>query len=384
VNNTGHFQEYSFSIAKEAVRRGFDTEIWCPRNYSGPKPPFLKPILPALCALKRDFFSQLSKNLVMARAFARLVSSEKFDHDDIIFYPSVFPADLFSLSLAFTWHRPKARIIGAIRRDLRALLNYVLSYTNSLIGLPALVFFQLCGLYMNRILGIKFASDTEYGTRELGKIGFAGAFTLPIPHLATQNMHGKKREFAICCLGDARFEKGFDLLPDIIPLVLNQSRHVSFIIQSNFQNSPYSAEKVLQSIHALDRLEQKFPRRIKLMRGGLGRKDYLSLMSGCSLVLLPYRRRFYGFGGSSGILAEAVSCGAWIVVPSGTWMAVQKEKYDKIMEFSDEMPESISASIYKCTELDGKIDCRKVAEQIRNWKRYHSPNILLDIVLKNA
>lgn len=142
----------------------------------------------------------------------------------------------------------------------------------------------------------------------------------------------------IAFVGEARDEKGFAWLPDLIEDLAADyvsTGKVRFLIQANLGDPRYNP----LSNAALDRLKCLPKQMAELfgLDGPLSPAHYYQLISASHIILVPYDRERYR-ASSSGTLTEAIAGGRPAVVPSGTWMAAQLpsaagEAYDDYASF---------------------------------------------------
>lgn len=148
---------------------------------------------------------------------------------------------------------------------------------------------------------------------------------IPIPHcLPSTHADGSARApgpLRIVYLGDARDEKGFHLLPDVVDGLAGRffpERRARFILQGNI--SVAGDSPVLSA--ARERLAA-YPRdRVELITEQLDVAAFHDLVRSADIMLLPYDAHAYERR-SSGILMQALAAGRVVVVPAHTWLARQ-------------------------------------------------------------
>jgi hypothetical protein len=235
--------------------------------------------------------------------------------------------------------------------------------------------------YLHRHKGVRFCADSDLITDELIAAGFHDALTLPIPHLPPRSQRTPRHTSrTIGYFGGARLDKGFDLLGDLMESVFLSDNKASFVIQSRlFDNNP----AVTAAKDRLEKLARRLPHRITLLDKYLSAEDYAAWMRKCSVVIVPYRSESYGKG-TSGILAEAVACAAWAVVPENTWMSVQKQKYCRIVTFTEHTPQAICRAVLTCLDKLSQRDAVPIDSQLDNWYSFHSPLNYVDLLLGSS
>jgi glycosyltransferase involved in cell wall biosynthesis len=139
---------------------------------------------------------------------------------------------------------------------------------------------------------------------------------LPVPHCTEPVLRpANKDRLSIVFAGEAREDKGFNLLPSAIKRVLgtNPRPNVAFDIHA------YGAN--------LDKEETGWPElrladAVRIRREPLNEAEYESFIQNADLMLIPYLRGPYK-AQTSGVYCEAAAFGIPVVVTSRTWMAEQ-------------------------------------------------------------
>jgi len=372
--NRGHNEQYDFSLASEAVRQGIPTEIWCPGRGDNHQPGFVKQCLTSKPLTKKNLCSKALSALARTLELRKIFAQNNFDRDTVILIPSIDSHLLLDLSLALLGRQVKPKIIIVVRRGLKDHIQTL----GPLIARLRTLLTDLFLKYLHDKKNILFLSDSELITDEIVSFGFADAKTLPIPHLPPRQEPPRCRDGTVIgYFGDARYDKGFDLLPAIIESVFKKYQSVSFILQSFLFDSSGPVQVAAAKLCAL---RDAFPDRITLLPKYLSDAEYTDYMRKCSIVLIPYRKQFYGKG-TSGILAEAIACGAWAVVPAGTWMAAQKSRYSKIVVFDSLDVGTVAEAVGYCIENEKNIDVKLLNYQIHQWYQFHCPARYIDIML---
>lgn len=137
----------------------------------------------------------------------------------------------------------------------------------------------------------------------------------------TVTEHSAARPLRVAYVGDARIEKGYARLPELIGQVwrdLVLPGRVQFIIQSNCSRAP--SERGAR--RAAGELRSMQSPAVQIVSRPLESTDYRELVLAADLLLLPYCPLAYETR-SSGIMAEALAAGIPAIVPSGTWLAGQ-------------------------------------------------------------
>jgi glycosyltransferase involved in cell wall biosynthesis len=369
----GHDQHYDFSLAAEAIRQGVSAEIWCGDRGDNCPPDFVKQCLTSKPPPRRTLRSKALSALARTVELRKIFAQSTLDGDTVILIPSIDSHLLLDLSLGLLGRPVKSKIVIVLRRGLKdhlCSLDPVKARLKTLLTSPFLK-------YLHDKKRVLLFTDSELITEELISLGFGDSRTLPIPHLPPRQQPARRSgEVVIGCFGGARFDKGFDLLPEIVDSVLKRHANVSFIVQSFlFDKSPV-IESARQKLIDLSRSS---PEKLSLLDNYLSDRQYAESMAKCSIVLIPYRKEFYGKG-TSGVLAEAIACGAWSVVPADTWMAAQKPKYSRIVSFDSLDAKAIMGAIDFCVHSQGNFDIQKTSVEIDEWYKFHSPENYIGVL----
>jgi len=349
TDNKGHDEQYDFTVAREALRRGIVTEVWSPKR-KGLQPEFVKQCLKMPFWKSSSLLGTILAALGSIFEWRALFQREELDMDTVVLIQTIKFPILGFLSLGLVGISVKPKLAIVLRRGLengiaKTLMKYLYTRKNTI-----------------------FLPDSELITEELLNEGFKNAKTLPIPHMPAREAPGKENGRVVGYFGEARYDKGFDLLPGLIEKVLKEDQRASFIIQSNVH------KRTAAVAGAVGRLFNLRGPRVEIIDRYVADSEYAALMRKCSIVLIPYRAKLYGKG-TSGILAEAIACCKWVVVPASTWMADQKMKYPKISLFTEPTVESIAKAIKAC---EG--DFPGLEQRIDEWYKFHSAENYLNIL----
>jgi len=258
--------------------------------------------------------------------FQRHLTLEK---GDLVFIPTLSEADLEGLkdyllqdpeSMKASWHLVFRRnLFTGWEVEYPSLLRQVESVRQTLEEMRHRLPHHRIFLY----------TDTERLTRQYESLGAGKFHTLPIPvdrRLKPERRPSENgRPLRITYLGDARLEKGFSYLPDLILDLWDDyvaTGRAEFVIQCNFAFHPREQPGVVVALSQLEPLED---RGIKLIREPLDQERYLELLLSADINLLLYDQERY-YARSSGILVESLSAGIPVLVTGGTWLAEQLEE----------------------------------------------------------
>lgn len=252
----------------------------------------------------------------------RVIKSVKAERGDIIFIPTLSVDDLEG-------------VYRAIQKCNEAKLCtwHLVFRRNIFIGREPEYNRQNAGLYDERRIFIKFSrlsnvffyTDTEELTRQYERFCGMRFATLPIPtnpDFLRSNVWSGKKPITAVYAGDARKEKGYQFLPDLIDQLedLAQAGLLRFELQSNF--SFKSAKDDPGTVAARIRLINENNAMVQLHMKPMESDEYCAMVRGSDIGLLLYDRQNY-YARSSGALAECLGAGIPVVVPSASWLSAQ-------------------------------------------------------------
>lgn len=179
----------------------------------------------------------------------------------------------------------------------------------------------------DRLGSIRLVTDSHELAAEYSGLTRYPVEVLPIPHTAEsagatwpQDIPPKGvGRVRVIFLGDAREEKGFELLPGLVrscganPALAK----VEFVVQA-FVSSPYHARMAV----IIRELEQLPRSNVTLIKKSLSAESYQALLASADVVLVPYDAVTYR-ARTSGPLVEAICAHKPVVVPADSWMSRQ-------------------------------------------------------------
>jgi glycosyltransferase involved in cell wall biosynthesis len=226
---------------------------------------------------------------------------------------------------------------------------------------------------------IRFYTDTEDLVRKHNSLSPVQFTQVPIPFrqekLINQSSQEVKSYIHIVYLGDARSEKGYQHLPNLIDALWQnylQLDKVKFTIQSNY-NIQGGEVEILAAKLALS----QYPiSKIKLIDHPMQPDDYYQLLASADIVVLPYNPQNYQR--TSGVLTEALAAGKPVVVPKGSWLAQQvDETRASIYRDPQDLPQAVIRLLKNLRTFT------KSAQQFSlQWRSRQSPDYFLDCLLK--
>lgn len=361
IGGKGHEEQYDLSVAKEALRRGLKTEVWCPADSKASKTEYMK------YRLKTPFWTVKSRLAKSITAFLSIFEwrdifkNGELDGDTLVLIENIKFPIFICLSLGLIGIKVRPTVAVVLRREPGNMVEKALM------------------AYLYKRKNFIFMSDSDLITEKLKKDGFIDAKTLPIPHMPPRSTRQRSgNEWEIGYFGETRYDKGFDLLPGLVDKVLEKEKTARFMIQMNMHKATVEMKKAGEQLHEIAR---KYPERIDMVHRYLPDNEYEAYLRKCDIILIPYRKEYYGKG-TSGVLAEAIACGAWAVVPEGTWMSEQKNKYLKIRTFPEASSETLAQAVDDCIGGEGKVDPVTLKQQIDGWYDFHSARNYLEIICR--
>lgn len=228
---------------------------------------------------------------------------------------------------------------------------------------------------------MRLYADTEDLARQHGELAPGLTVgTLPIPHCLpsdrTSGLPRKAGPLRIVYLGDARGEKGFHLLPDLVDALADKlfpDARARFVFQANVSvggDSPVLSE-------ARRRLAAYPSAQVELMLEQLEISAFHGLLRSADIVVLPYDRHAYARR-SSGILIQALAAGRVVVVPSQTWMARQVDSGASLLfEDPGSLSEAVMTAVGQWPSLWKRADARAPF-----WQAQHDAALFIRQLLR--
>jgi len=226
---------------------------------------------------------------------------------------------------------------------------------------------------------IRFYTDTEDLVRKHNALSPVQLSQVPIPFRQEKLVNPLTQEIKdfvhIVYLGDARSEKGYQHLPNLIDALWStylQSNKVKFTIQSNY-NVQGGEVEILAAKLALSQYPES---KIKLIDHPMQPDDYYQLLASADIVVLPYNPQNYQR--TSGVLTEALAAGKPVVVPDGSWLAQQvDESRASIYRDPQDLPQAVIRLLENLPTFT-----QSAQEFSINWRSRQSPDYFLDCLLK--
>jgi glycosyltransferase involved in cell wall biosynthesis len=321
----GHHFEYARSVADETERRGISVDVACGINVEQDVRKALR-CVPTFREGVYDEYIHSHRFPRLAAWISAVVSVGRFLRD---WRRAGFMHRLGSETLLFVPNATEVSIIGLIVW-LRRLPAGRRPHTNLLFRYePRKELVRLIGWMLRPLAAaghLTLTTDSDVLAKDYGELMGIPMEVLPIPHitpalLESRHTHLQGTPVKLVFLGNARLEKGIDLLGVAIGMldedILNGT--VSFEIQCNVF---LKVEDAPAAVRRLDDLHAAYGEAITLLKNPLSTSEYYGLLSRADAVVIPYRKENYR-ARTSGILIEAIAAGKPVIAPKDTWMAGQ-------------------------------------------------------------
>lgn len=179
--------------------------------------------------------------------------------------------------------------------------------------------------------------------------------------------------------GDARPNKGFHLLPQILAQVLTRTANVDATVQVSGYVSLLGLDPVANNMEAFTRQTD----RVKLVTGYQDREAYLRMIHESDIVLLPYQADSYR-SNISGIATEALFLGKPMVVPEGSFLADLVRQLGDCGTISERQePEAIVAATLALL-ADFPTYAQRALKARDIWRSQHGTGHLIDFMLSRV
>lgn len=234
--------------------------------------------------------------------------------------------------------------------------------------------FYQCQFFPSKV---RFYTDTPQLVDRYNSLSPIELIEIPVPfrqEKLSQNLLTKKanQPLHLVYLGDARIEKGYLHLPNIVKDLWKDylvTKKLRITIQSNFNIN--SGEKGILSSRLT--LEQYPESMVKIIKNAMTTEEYYQLLMSADLLVIPYDNQSYRHR-TSGVLTESLAAGKPVIVPANTWLASQ---IDDTRGGIYQHPQEISQTII--TVINNIQQYQKNAQEFSiNWCQKHSPDSLIN------
>lgn len=217
---------------------------------------------------------------------------------------------------------------------------------------------RLCAQYRQRFPGLEF--------REL---------PIPVRAMGIPAMAGDDEVLNIASLGNARREKGFHLLGDVIEALARARANgikARLVVQTN-ANVAGGEAGIAATVRRLREAPEGL---VRCVEGPLTSPQYAGLMASAAFVLLPYDPALY-LGRSSGVFAEALALGKPVIVPDTGWMADGTHPdHGVTFSYPDGLAQAVEAALADYPRLR-----RGAKTRSAEWQALHNPERLVTALL---
>jgi glycosyltransferase involved in cell wall biosynthesis len=389
----GHHAEYTLCVAKEATKNGSvivlanhkckvassdGIEILPMFRLPWTRPQRARPPAnydPTVSFPALSFLADLRQGLSCVNASA----------EDHVFIHSIGFTEIEDLlTFAMTVERPRLPILHILlRRDLDEISGDPQAYNRFVAYVKAFAGF---GFWPQNA---RFYTDTielsEHYSAET-KVPFE---TLPIPFdqgamlaaLEARRSKSANEPIIVGYLGDARPEKGYQFFPMVAAKLMRShllSGKIHLRLQSNY-NLPGGEPGIPETRQALERFGSLA---VELLFDPLEQAEYYRQLAEMDIIVLPYvteryRRR------SSGIFVQAAAAGKVIVVPRGTTMWAEAQRYGIDNCVSYEAPEELPAAVAQAIDHYDRLVADGTKQRER-WRSVNSPAALIAKIFRGA
>ncbi|MFA6964009.1 hypothetical protein [Bosea sp. (in: a-proteobacteria)] len=199
----------------------------------------------------------------------------------------------------------------------------------------------------------------------------------PVPANPPERRPRRSGPLRLTYVGDARVEKGYDRLPDLMRELgetLIDGRTARLIAQSN-------AAMSLED-HVIARARNTLKRypiaQVELITRVLGVDEFTTLLSEADIVILPYDAGNYR-NRSSGILVQAIAAGKPVVAPAGTWLSATAPA-EACIHF--DTPEQLGQAVAHAIQSFDKLS-EAAIRSAPAWRAFHSGSNLVRILKRD-
>ncbi|MGI0480059.1 glycosyltransferase [Geminocystis sp. CENA526] len=246
------------------------------------------------------------------------------------------------------------------------------------IGIKAcLTQFYQCQFYSQKV---RFYTDTPQLIDRYNSLSPIRFIEIPVPFRQEKLAENKVEKEAnqslhLVYLGDARIEKGYLYLPNIVKDLYKDylaTKKLRITIQSNF-NISSGENGILKSRLILEQYPEDM---VKIIKNAMKTEEYYQLLMSADLLVIPYDNNSYRHR-TSGVLTESLAGGKPVIVPANTWLASQIDDTRGVIYYH---PQDISKKIIQV--INNIHDYQKNAQAFSvNWCQKHSPDTLMDCLL---
>lgn len=373
---SGHNFNYIEGIVREARSRGIETRILAYRGIDpavaaavGATGHFTTPGRAVLNDIPGGpevgaAWTHVALNAVFHRDLGPLTS--ELGPDTMVFVPAATSRQLLALAqwLSLIAAPSLPSMICLFRYDLDAYAGEV-----ARLKVPALV---LSTLARPAVLCCETAENAEAHRSALG-LDFA---TMPLPFIVPSAAHRPPPTArpVVGYFGDARYMKGFQLLPGLCELTRRGGYPYRLTIQTFDSGESAAASAQVAQVRELATRDGSG---VTLVEGALDLPSYHRLLDAADIVCLPYLASAYRIA-SSAIFCEAISAGRVLVVPDQTWMSAEIRRLGGVpVTFDAWTPVAVDEAIRRAI-ADLPAQAAAARDLARAWNAQNGPKRVVD------
>ncbi len=372
---TGHEYEYTKLVLEASANVGYQVQAWGGNDavQAIQQEPWFVPAFSKPMAYRADVTGPISLAIAGLRWAAgemrwyrelrTLLDRAELKRGDKVFVHTIHNPSIWQWRLAQDWFE---------KHGVDLFLFFRVSRRTVPRGLRRFFDFFYRGIGVGRS-HIHFLTDTEGLRQEYQSVSPRSLTVvgLPVdPALYLERIHenGSRRP-VIASIGNARSEKGFHLMPELVRL-LNGSTGFEgvFRIQCTFPQGGLDLS-CRAAYTQLQRMRNKW-NNIELVEEDLSLPQYRQMLRNSDVFVFPYEAERYRTA-TSNILGQVLALGKACVVPAGTWLAdsVKEVGYGEV---SERTPQAFAAAVNSCLSKirRGLAMCPKKQAQ---WRAKHSP-----------
>ena len=228
---------------------------------------------------------------------------------------------------------------------------------------------------------IRLIADSELLAAEYQRLTALPVTALPIPHMLPERLPQARTGdiMRIGYFGEARREKGFNLLVEAIDILAKSYRDTEFeLVVQSYVREGYESQACTEGCA---RLKTCRLANFRVLEGSLDKEHFYQEFLACDAVLMPYIEERYKTR-SSGVFTDAVAAGISVITTRGTWMHEQLAKGSGAgLTFPDGDASGLADSIIEMVQRRGEMHI-KAGNGARNWRELHNPLRFLDAIKK--
>ena len=233
---------------------------------------------------------------------------------------------------------------------------------------------------------IELVTDSQQLKLEYEQLTSYPVKVLPIPHIPIDSARSTESpppaggtltsEVHFIFLGDARAEKGFDILAMAILRLFENGQSVGMRFSVQCYTSDTQHDDMRPWITKLRELGHSS---IRLIDRPISREDYQELLFSGNVTLLPYRKQTY-YARTSGPLVESIAAGIPLIVTDETWLSEQARKTGTGITVTDGSIDQLCCALMQMRDQYAAWSARAIAAA-PEWRAFHNPQNFLEMLL---